>query len=73
MSNFIDYIFGFLPKRAVFWTAFGTSLFIFFMQWLNAKLNELVKLPYMRAENQQKRKELVGQSEQPTANDGSKK
>jgi hypothetical protein len=59
MEEIIDRVFGFLPSRGVFWTAVGTMLLIFAFQYVSTKLNELLKLPWMKEENQKQRKQIL--------------
>lgn len=62
MENFLDYILGFLPQRSVFWMALSSALLVLAFQKGTQKLEELVKLPYMKEENQQQRQKITGQS-----------
>ncbi|OLO39190.1 hypothetical protein BTR23_09035 [Alkalihalophilus pseudofirmus] len=62
MNEFLDSILGFLPQRAVFWTALGSALIVLLFQYVTQKLEKIVKLPYMEEENQKKRKIMLGQS-----------
>ncbi|MDE5413379.1 hypothetical protein [Alkalihalobacterium chitinilyticum] len=62
MENFLDNVLGFLPQRSIVWSALGSALIVIAFQKGTQKLQEFVKLPYMEEENQQKRKEITGQS-----------
>ncbi|KHF41396.1 hypothetical protein [Halalkalibacter okhensis] len=59
MEEILDRFFGFLPQRGVFWTAVGTSLFIVVFHYIISKINELLKLPWMKEENQQQRRQIL--------------
>jgi hypothetical protein len=59
MEEIVDRILGFMPQRGVFWTAIGTMVFIYAFQYGITKINELLKLPWMKEENQKQRKQIL--------------
>jgi hypothetical protein len=68
MEELIDRIFGFLPQRRVFWSGVGSLLLIFALQYINKWLHEIMMLPWMKEENQQKRKQLMQSTKQNNKN-----
>ncbi|WP_332630786.1 hypothetical protein [Halalkalibacter flavus] len=59
MEEIIDRIFGFMPEKGVLVTAIGTMVIIYAFQYGITKINELLKLPWMKEENQKQRKQIL--------------
>ncbi|MFC0471104.1 hypothetical protein ACFFHM_11575 [Halalkalibacter kiskunsagensis] len=55
MEELIDRLFGFLPVKFTFWTGVATLLLILTIQFVNRWLNQILKLPWMKEENQRQR------------------
>ncbi|MCL7747701.1 hypothetical protein [Halalkalibacter alkaliphilus] len=59
MEAILDRVFGFLPQRIILWVGVGTLVFILAFQYIYSKLTEILKLPWMKEENQQQRKQIL--------------
>jgi uncharacterized membrane protein required for colicin V production len=63
MLEIFDRVLGFMPQRAVFWSALGTFLIAIMIQYLANWFESMTVLPWMREENQNNRKKIQQEAE----------
>jgi uncharacterized membrane protein required for colicin V production len=63
MQDIIDRVLGFMPQKAVFWSALGTFLLATTIRYLVNWFESMTVLPWMREDNQKKRKKIQQEAE----------
>ncbi|MDY7221827.1 hypothetical protein [Halalkalibacterium halodurans] len=64
MEELLDRVLGFLPERAVVYTAIGLFLILLFVEWFIHWLETQFALPWMKISNQRRRKEYLQENKQ---------
>jgi hypothetical protein len=63
VEEILNRVLGFMPPRAVFWSALGTSLVALMFQYGYGWLDQITILPWRREENQEKRRKVLQEVE----------
>ena len=62
MAEIMDNLLGFLPPGGVFFGSAGVAIVILGFHYVNKWLNRILELPWMKEENQRKRKQVEQQA-----------